>query len=90
MEYWDTFFCCAINRYASKQHGFVKLSAVTSIKRMFYVIGSFHKWPNLRFYPTFTGIFPIFACHSFGPVSCTDVPFTSTATVTGISCTVNS
>ncbi|MFP3648118.1 hypothetical protein, partial [Paraburkholderia sp. SIMBA_054] len=25
-----------------------------------------------------TGILPIFACHSFGPVWCTEVPFEST------------
>jgi hypothetical protein len=37
-----------------------------------------------------TGILPIFACHSFGPVWCTEVPFESTATVTGISATSNS
>ncbi len=29
-------------------------------------------------------------CHSFGPVSCTDTPFESTATVTGMSFTSNS
>ncbi len=39
---------------------------------------------------TTTGIFPIRVCHSFGPVWCTDVPCESTATVTGMSCTVNS
>ncbi len=39
---------------------------------------------------TFTGIFPIFACHSRGPVSWTFVPLESTATVTGMSCTSNS
>ncbi len=32
----------------------------------------------------------IFACHSAGPVWCTLVPLESTATVTGISSTVNS
>ena len=32
----------------------------------------------------------IFACHSFGPDSCTELPFTSTATVTGMSSTSNS
>jgi hypothetical protein len=32
-----------------------------------------------------TGILPIFACHSFGPVMCTEVPPESTATVTGMS-----
>jgi len=37
-----------------------------------------------------TGIFPIFACQIFGAVSCTDSPFTSTATDTGMSCTSNS
>lgn len=30
------------------------------------------------------------ACHSRGPVMCTDSPVESTATVTGMSCTVNS
>ncbi len=40
--------------------------------------------------PATTGIFPIFACHSFGPVWCTDVPCESTATVTGMSTTSNS
>lgn len=39
---------------------------------------------------TATGILPIFACHSFGPVSCTLVPLESTATVTGMSFTSNS
>ena len=39
---------------------------------------------------TATGILPIFACHSLGPVSCTLVPFESTATVTGMSFTSNS
>ncbi len=37
-----------------------------------------------------TGILPIRARHSRGPVSCTDVPFASTATVTGMSRTSNS
>jgi len=37
-----------------------------------------------------TGIAPIRACHSRGPVSCTDVPSESTATVTGMSWTSNS
>jgi hypothetical protein len=37
-----------------------------------------------------TGILPIFACHSFGPVWCTEVPLESTATVTGMSFTSNS
>ena len=41
-------------------------------------------------YATTTGIFPIFACHSFGPVWCTEVPLESTATVTGMSLTSNS
>ena len=36
---------------------------------------------------TATGILPILACHSFGPVLCTLVPEESTATVTGMSCT---
>src|SRR5690606_18940964 len=39
---------------------------------------------------TASGILPIRACHSRGPVSCTDSPPESTATVTGMSCTVNS
>ena len=39
---------------------------------------------------TATGIFPILACHSFGPVSCTEVPCESTATVTGMSLISNS
>ena len=39
---------------------------------------------------TTTGILPIFACHSFGPVWCTLLPRLSTATVTGMSCTSNS
>ena len=39
---------------------------------------------------TTTGILPIRACHSRGPVWCTDSPVESTATVTGMSCTVNS
>ena len=37
-----------------------------------------------------TGIFPIRARHSRGPVSCTDTPLESTATVTGMSLTSNS
>jgi hypothetical protein len=37
-----------------------------------------------------TGILPIRALHSRGPVSCTDVPRESTATVTGMSLTSNS
>ncbi len=41
-------------------------------------------------YSTTTGIFPIRACHSRGPVLCTEVPALSTATVTGMSCTSNS
>jgi len=45
---------------------------------------------SLAAYATVTGILPIFACHSFGPVLCTLVPLASTATVTGMSCTVNS
>ena len=39
---------------------------------------------------TATGILPIFACHSRGPVMCADVPPESTATVTGMSTTSNS
>ena len=39
---------------------------------------------------TATGILPIFYCHSRGPVWCTEVPFESTATVTGMSFTSNS
>ena len=37
-----------------------------------------------------TGILPIFACHFFGSVACTEVPLESTATVTGMSLTSNS
>lgn len=37
-----------------------------------------------------TGILPILACHSAGPVLCTEVPALSTATVTGMSFTSNS
>jgi hypothetical protein len=37
-----------------------------------------------------TGIFPIRACHCFGPVVWTDSPVESTATVTGMSRTSNS
>ena len=40
--------------------------------------------------PTVTGILPMRACHSRGPVWCTLVPPASTATVTGMSCTSNS
>ena len=39
--------------------------------------------PGLRRQATVTGILPIFARHSRGPVSCTALPFVSTATVTG-------
>ena len=41
-------------------------------------------------YITTTGILPMRACHSLGPVWCTELPAESTATVTGMSCTVNS
>ncbi len=37
-----------------------------------------------------TGILPIFACQIFGAVLCTEEPFTSTATDTGMSSTTNS
>ena len=39
---------------------------------------------------TFTPIPAILPFHSAGPISCTDLPCVSTATVTGISCTSNS
>src|SRR5690606_4173668 len=39
---------------------------------------------------TTTGILPMRACHSRGPVWCTEVPCESTATVTGMSLTSNS
>ena len=39
---------------------------------------------------TVSGILPMRRCHSRGPVSCTDVPLASTATVTGMSFTSNS
>jgi len=39
---------------------------------------------------TATGILPMRACHSRGPVWCTLVPWASTATVTGMSVTLNS
>ena len=42
------------------------------------------------FYPTTTGILPIFARHSAGPLLWTALPAESTATVTGMSCTSNS
>ena len=41
-------------------------------------------------YAAATGILPIRACHSFGPVVWTEVPWASTATVTGMSFTSNS
>ena len=44
---------------------------------------------NFRYRAATSGIFPI-RCHSRGPVWWTDVPFASTATVTGISFTRNS
>jgi len=43
-----------------------------------------------RAYSAATGILPIFACHSRGPVWCTEVPSLDTATVTGMSLTSNS
>ncbi len=43
-----------------------------------------------RYASTATGILPIRACHSFGPVVWTEVPWASTATVTGMSFTSNS
>jgi hypothetical protein len=45
---------------------------------------------NQGAHTTVTGIFPIFACHSRGPVLCTLVPSALTATVTGMSLTSNS
>ena len=45
---------------------------------------------ELRPYSTATGILPIRACQSRGPVWCTDSPEASTATVTGMSWTWNS
>ena len=45
--------------------------------------------PTVR-QPSTTGILPIRACHSFGPVLWTEVPCESTATVTGMSFTSNS
>ena len=50
----------------------------------------FSRGEKEKHYATTTGIFPIRVCHSFGPVWCTEVPCESTATVTGMSCTVNS
>ena len=41
-------------------------------------------------YSTATEILLMRVCHSFGPVSCTELPSESTATVTGISFTSNS
>ena len=43
-------------------------------------------------YAAFTGIFSstIFFCQASGPDWCTETPFESTATVTGMSCTSNS
>ena len=46
--------------------------------------------PTVIRHTTATGILPIRFCHSRGPVSCTDSPFASTATVTGMSSTSNS
>ncbi len=46
--------------------------------------------PASLLYSTTTGILPILACHSRGPVLWTDSPVESTATVTGMSSTVNS
>ncbi len=46
--------------------------------------------PQRRRQAASTGIFAIRACHSFGPVSCTETPAESTATVTGMSRTSNS
>src|SRR5690606_8328022 len=45
---------------------------------------------NYRLQATATGILPMRACHSLGPVVCTEVPCESTATVTGMSFTSNS
>ncbi len=45
---------------------------------------------TVRTQATETGILPIRACHSLGPVLCTLVPNASTATVTGMSTTSNS
>lgn len=46
--------------------------------------------PSRLPYSAATGILPIFACHSAGPVLWTEVPLLSTATVTGMSLTSNS
>ncbi len=45
---------------------------------------------NIRKTQAETGILPILACQIFGAVLCTDSPFTSTATDTGMSSTTNS
>ena len=45
---------------------------------------------NAELQATATGILPMRACHSFGPVVCTEVPSESTATVTGMSSISNS
>lgn len=47
-------------------------------------------WTGKRDQAVATGILPIRACHSFGPVTWADVPPASTATVTGMSTTSNS
>ena len=46
--------------------------------------------PHPEIYASTTGILPILACHSFGPVLWTLEPLESTATVTGMSLTSNS
>jgi hypothetical protein len=61
--------------------------ALTLIKRSPHSAGFFSITPVPQ---GLTGILPIFACQIFGAVSCTDSPFTSTATETGMSCTSNS
>ncbi|SAK48560.1 hypothetical protein AWB79_01306 [Caballeronia hypogeia] len=46
--------------------------------------------PPIGYQTVATGILPIFACHSAGPVLWTEMPLESTATVTGMSWTSNS
>ena len=61
-------------------HAAVTTPAIASIRCEHYAVGQ----------TATTAIFAIRAFHSAGPVSCTDVPSESTATVTGMPFSLNS
>ena len=71
------------NQIKSRVNALSQRRKVTRLARR----GSTHRADR---YSVTTDMPRILACHSRGPVSCTDVPFASTATVTGMSLTSNS